>query len=44
MIRGSISVPVAIQNVERLVEHDGQKGNGLRQEGILSSREREFPV
>ena len=43
MIRGSITVPVAIQGVERLAEHDGQKGNGLRQGGILSSNGKGVP-
>jgi len=36
MIRGSITVPIAIKSVARLAEHDGQEGNGLRQGGILS--------
>ena len=44
MIRGSLTVPIAIQSVARLAEHDGHKGNGLLQESILSSKEREFPV
>jgi hypothetical protein len=37
MIRGSLTVPIAIQSVAHLAEHNGQKGNGLRQGGILSS-------
>jgi len=37
MIRGSITVPIAIQSVARLAEKNEQNGNGLRQGGILSS-------